>query len=164
MRLIRDYALIETMMYVGLRLSALTNLRLNDLDLNERSGVICVRQGKGNRDRNAGVPIKARNALQDWLSVRHRLDCSHDYLFVQIRKGYRRLGNRAVQEVVRDVGKRAKLEMELSPHILRHTAVRLWRQKTDDRITAAQMGHSVMTMLKYDALDGDDVLTAAERI
>lgn len=163
-RLIRDYALIETVMYLGLRLSALTNLRLDDLDLNERSGVIRVRQGKGNRSRNVGVPLKARKALQDWLAVREELDCSHDYLFVQMRKGYCPLGNRAVQDMVKEVGKRAKLESALSPHVLRHTAVRIWRQKTDDRTTAAQMGHSITTMMKYDALDGDDVLSAAEKI
>ena len=74
------------------------------------------------------------------------------------------MGTRSVQETVKEVGKRAKLEVELSPHILRHTAVRIWRQKTDDRTTAAQMGHSITTMMKYDALSGDDVLDAAERI
>jgi integrase len=66
--------------------------------------------------------------------------------------------------MVKEVGVRAKLEIELTPHVLRHTAIRIWRKSTDDRITAAQMGHSVATMMKYDALDGDDVLTAAEKI
>jgi site-specific recombinase XerC len=164
LRLIRDYALVETMMYVGLRLGTIISLKIEDLQLNERSGFIRVRQGKGNRSRNAGVPLKARKALLAWLEVRKTLDCSHDFLFVQIRKGYKPLGTRSVQETVKEVGKRAKVEIELSPHILRHTAVRIWRQKTDDRTTAAQMGHSVATMMKYDALDGDDVLVAAERI
>ncbi|MBT7073040.1 MAG: tyrosine-type recombinase/integrase [Anaerolineae bacterium] len=164
LRLIRDYAIVETMMYVGLRLGVLANLKLDDLMLGERSGSIHVRQGKGNRNREAGVPLKARQALTEWLSIREMLDCPHDFLFVQIRKGYKPLGIRSVQEMVKEVGKRAKLEIELSPHILRHTAVRIWRQKTDDRTTAAQMGHSITTMMKYDSLSGDDVLVAAERI
>ena len=164
LRLIRDYAIVETMMYVGLRLGALANLKLDDLMLGERSGSIHVRQGKGNRDREAGVPLKARQALLEWLNIRETLDCPHDFLFVQIRKGYKPLGTRSVQEMVKEVGKRAKLEIELSPHILRHTAVRIWRQKTDDRTTAAQMGHSITTMMKYDSLSGDDVLVAAQRI
>lgn len=163
-RLIRDYAIVETMMYVGLRLDKLSKLKLDDLSIGERSGSIRVLQGKGNLDRVAGVPLKARQALTAWIEIRETLDCSHDTLFVQIRAGHKPLGSRSIQETVKEVGRRAKLEIELTPHILRHTAVRLWRQKTDDRTTAAQMGHSVTTMMKYDALDGDDVLIAAEKI
>lgn len=100
-----------------------------------------------------------------WLKVREDLDCEHDLVFVQIRKGYKPLGVRSVQQMVQEVGKRAKLEIELSPHILRHTALRLWRQKVgDDRTVAAQMGHSEATMRKYDAVTIDDVVDAAELV
>ncbi|MBT7600271.1 MAG: hypothetical protein HN560_04275, partial [Anaerolineae bacterium] len=60
------------------------------------------------------------------------------------------------------VGERARIE-DLTYHILRHTAVRVWRKKTDDRTTAAQMGHSVATMQKSDALRESDVLEAASK-
>jgi integrase len=67
--------------------------------------------------------------------------------------------------MVQEVGKRAKLNIELTPHILRHTALRIWRKQVgDDRTVAAQMGHSVTTMMKYDALESDEVLVAAEKI
>ena len=164
LRLLRDYAMVETMMYVGLRVGAVVNLKLDDLTLGGRSGAIRVHQGKGNLDRVAGVPLKARQALAEWLKVREKLDCEHDFLFTQIRTGYKPLGTRSVQSMVKEVVVRAKLEIELTPQILRHTAIRIWRKSTDDRTTAAQMGHSVATMMKYDALDGNDVLAAAEKI
>ena len=165
LRLIRDRAIVITLMYVGLRVDKVVNLKLSDLDLGERSGTIRVRQGKGNRDRTAGVPAEARRELLVWLKVREDLDCEHDLVFVQIRKGYKPLGVRSVQQMVQEVGKRAKLEIELSPHILRHTALRLWRQKVgDDRTVAAQMGHSEATMRKYDAVTIDDVVDAAELV
>ena len=63
LRLVRDRAIVITLMYVGLRVDKLVNLKLSDLDLGERSGVIRVRQGKGNRDRTAGVPAEARREL-----------------------------------------------------------------------------------------------------
>lgn len=165
LRLVRDRAIVTTLMYVGLRVDKLVKLKLSDLNLGERSGSIQVKQAKGNRDRIAGVPVEARRELVEWLDVRDGLGCEHDFLFVQIRKGYKPIGVRSVQQMVAEVGRRAGLEIELSPHILRHTALRIWRQKVgDDRIVAAQMGHSTTTMLKYDALSGDDVLSAAEKI
>ena len=163
-RLVRDYAIVETMMYVGLRVDVLAKLKLSELTLGDRSGSIQVRQGKGNTDRIAGVPLKARQALAEWIKLRESLDCEHDFLFAQIRSGHKPLGTRSVQHMVKEVGQRAKLDVELTPHVLRHTAIRIWRKSTDDRTTAAQMGHSVATMMKYDALDGGDVLVAAEKI
>jgi site-specific recombinase XerD len=164
LRLVRDYALVETMMYVGLRVEAITKLKLSNLILSERSGSIRVRQGKGNADRIAGIPLKARQALTNWLEIRKDLDCDHDFVFAQLRAGHNSLGTRSVQHMVKEVGSRAKLDIELTPHILRHTAIRIWRKNTDDRTTAAQMGHSVATMMKYDSIAEDDVLIAAEKI
>ena len=165
LRLIRDRAIVETMMYVGLRVDKLRGLKLDDLRLGERSGSILVRQGKGNLDRTAGVPLKARQALIEWLEVRETLGCEHDFVFVQIKKGYKPLGIRSVQQMVQEVGRRAGLEIELSPHILRHTALRIWRKKVgDDRTVAKQMGHSEATMRKYDAVTTGDVEDAARKI
>jgi len=165
LRLIRDRAIVETMMYVGLRVDKLTGLKLSDLNLGERSGSILVRQGKGDLDRTAGVPLKARQALTEWLETRETFGCQHDFVFVQVRKGYKPLGVRSVQQMVQEVGKRAKLEIELSPHILRHTALRLWRKKVgDDRTVAKQMGHSDATMRRYDAVQNQDVIEAADLI
>ena len=165
LRLARDRAIVITLMYVGLRVDKLVKLKLGDLDLGKRSGSIQVRQAKGNRDRIAGVPVEARRELMEWMTVRDTLGCEHNYLFVQIRKGHKPIGVRSVQQMVTEVGRRAGLEIELSPHILRHTALRIWRQKVgDDRIVAAQMGHSETTMRKYDAVQQDDVLEAAELI
>ncbi|MBT7191069.1 MAG: tyrosine-type recombinase/integrase [Anaerolineae bacterium] len=165
LRLIRDRAIVETMMYVGLRVDKLTGLKLSDLNLGERSGSILVRKGKGDLDRTAGVPLKARQALTEWLETRETFGCQHDFVFVQVRKGYKPLGVRSVQQMVQEVGKRAKLEIELSPHILRHTALRLWRKKVgDDRTVAKQMGHSDATMRRYDAVQNQDVIEAADLI
>jgi integrase/recombinase XerD len=166
LRLIRNRAIVITLMYVGLRVDKLAKLKLGDLNLGERSGSISVKQGKGGRDRTAGVPTEARRELVEWLQTREILGCQHNFLFVQIRRGYKPLGVRSVQQMVQEVGRRAGLEIELSPHILRHTALRLWRknEQIDDRTVAKQMGHSEATMRRYDAVLDQDVLDAAEKI
>ena len=165
-RLIRNKAIIFAGMTVGLRLNEVVNLKLKDTKIikGSTSSSIEVREGKGNRIRTVGVPEDARNALYDWLTLREEINqehgIEHDYLFVQIKQGYAPLGIRAFQRIAVKIGERAKIE-GLTYHILRHTAVRVWRKKTDDRTTAAQMGHSVATMQKYDALRESDVLEAA---
>jgi len=168
-RLIRNKAIIFTGMFVGLRLNEVANLKLKDAKIikGSTSSSIEVREGKGNRVRTVGVPEDARNALYDWLALREEINqehgIDHDYLFVQIKQGYAPLGIRAFQRITVKIGERAKIE-GLTYHILRHTAVRVWRKKNTDSITASQMGHSVSTMQKYDTVQKGDVIEAARKI
>jgi site-specific recombinase XerD len=47
----RNYALIQTMLQTGVRVSEAAHLRVADLVLHERAGSVRVRQGKGRKDR-----------------------------------------------------------------------------------------------------------------
>src|SRR5919206_3981554 len=46
---IRDYAIIQTFLQTGIRLSELANVRVDDVDVEHR--ILTVRQGKGKKDR-----------------------------------------------------------------------------------------------------------------
>lgn len=63
----RDQAILELFYSSGLRLSELTNLDLEHLDL--AAGLVQV-QGKGSKTRVLPVGRKAREALQEWLKLR----------------------------------------------------------------------------------------------
>jgi site-specific recombinase XerD len=164
-RLIRDKAIIFSLMHTGLRVEELSNVTMPDiLYLSKRRGAIVIPEGKGNKSRKAGIPSKARMPLLEWIKLRKELGVEHEYLFTRVNKGLLPLKVRSIQHIVEETRKRAGLgDVELSAHILRHTAVRIWRKETDDRTTAAQMGHSVATMQRYDALKEGDVLEAAEK-
>ena len=164
-RLVRDKAIIFTLMHVGLRVEELSNITMPDiLSLSKRKGVIRIPNGKGNKTRKVGVPSKARLPLLEWIELRKELGVEHEYLFTRVNKGLLPLKKRTIQDIVEMTRKQANLgDVELTAHILRHTAVRIWRKETDDRTTAAQMGHSVATMQKYDALKESDVLEAATK-
>lgn len=161
-RLIRDRAIVFTLMFVGLRIDELENVRLKHAHIirNSTNSYIEIPSGKGNQYRSVGVPKKARDALAEWLDLREKLGAQHDYLFVQIRNEYKPLGKRTMQSMIEKVGRKAEIE-GLSPHILRHTAVRIWRNEAGDRAAAAQMGHSIATMQKYDSLRDGDLIEAA---
>ena len=162
-RLVRDKAIIFTLMHVGVRVEELSNITMPDiLSLSKRKGAVRIPDGKGNKARTVGIPSKARLPLLEWIELRKELGVEHEYLFTRVNKGLLPLKKRMIQHIVEATRKRANLgDVELTAHILRHTAVRIWRKETDDRTTAVQMGHSVATMQKYDALREGDVVEAA---
>src|ERR1019366_1230146 len=49
------YALIELLLETGLRVAEATNLRIGDVDLHDRSGVVRVRESEGRKQRQ--VPL-----------------------------------------------------------------------------------------------------------
>jgi len=162
LRAVRDRAIVITLMQVGLRVSELVALRLDDLTLRKRSGEIQVRSGKGNKDRTAAVPLDARKALQAWLETRPETE--HDFVFVQTRAPYRPISARSVQALVREIGRLAGLD--ITPHTLRHAAVYLWKERgADPFVIAAQMGHkSLDTTMRYGKPRLQDLQKAAGEI
>ena len=166
LRQVRDRAIVFVMMYAGLRISEIENLRLGDIVLRDKSGEIDIRSGKGDKDRTVALPLEARQALKEWLDLRPETE--HDFTFTVTRKGHRPLGRRAMQEMVVDVGRQAELDIagiRLTPHLLRHTAVYLWREENDPFVVAAQMGHKdINTTMRYGRPSGKDLRRAAAKI
>jgi len=66
---IRDYAIIQTFLQTGIRLSELVNLRVEDLDLEHR--LLTVRQGKGKKDRQIPLVDDAVKALRNYQRFRN---------------------------------------------------------------------------------------------
>jgi site-specific recombinase XerD len=112
----RDYAVIATLLFTGLRRSELLALRLEDVDL-ER-GWIHVRKGKGRRQRRIPICAKLESAISDWLEFRP--DVSHDSLFTD-RQG-RRFGKDGLYLSLKRCLKTARISKAgVSIHTLRHT-------------------------------------------
>lgn len=61
----RDEAIIEMLLGTGLRISELLALRVGDLTLNERSGEVTVRYGKGGVYRTVPLTGTVRKAVRD---------------------------------------------------------------------------------------------------
>jgi len=64
---LRDVAILETLGRTGLRVSELTALELDDVELKERSGLLTVRSGKGARFRQVPLPCEVRRAMREYL-------------------------------------------------------------------------------------------------
>jgi site-specific recombinase XerD len=115
----RDLAIASILYYTGLRVRELTSLRLVDLELSERRGVLTIRAGKGGKFRLVPLNGEARAVLKDYLAVRPH--ASDDHLFL----GQRGTGimPRMVEYLLAKYARLAGLE-GVTPHTLRHTAAK----------------------------------------
>lgn len=138
---LRDRAILETLYSAGLRVSELTGLDVDDLDLD--GGVATVR-GKGRRERLAVLGRSALKALKAWLAEREAVLAGRARpsaaLFLN-----RRGGRLTVRSVGRLLGKhllRAGLDPQASPHSLRHSfATHLLDRGADVRSVQELLGH-----------------------
>ncbi len=70
---IRDLAVIQTLLGTGLRISELANLRLEDVELSERKGLVRVREGKGGKSRSIPLDNRTRSTLLRYVEHRRKL-------------------------------------------------------------------------------------------
>ena len=145
----RDQAILELFYSSGLRLSELTSLNLEQLDL--PAGLVQV-HGKGSKSRVLPVGRKAREALEQWLTLRSMSNPPDSAVFVS-QQG-RRLGPRAIQLRVKAAGER-ELGQHLHPHMLRHSfASHLLESSQDLRAVQEMLGHAdIATTQIYTHLD-----------
>lgn len=151
----RDQAILELFYSSGLRLSELTGLNMEQLDLSE--GLVQV-LGKGSKTRVLPVGKKAREALQAWMDLRVLANPQDDAVFIS-QQG-RRLGPRAIQKRVKTVGER-ELGQNLHPHMLRHSfASHLLESSQDLRAVQELLGHAdIKTTQIYTHLDFQHLAT-----
>ena len=145
---IRDYAIIQTFLQTGIRLSELANLRVDDLDLEHR--LLTVRQGKGKKDRQIPLVDDVVKALRNYMRYRNtQLVLDDEILF--LAKNGTSLNVSTVKYTVAKYVKKAGIRKKVSVHTLRHT---FGAHKADKNMSLATlqglMGHKKKeTTLKY---------------
>ena len=158
---IRDVAIFELLLNTGLRVSELTALTLDDIELSDRKGRVIVRSGKGGKYREIPLNIDARNALGKYLSARP--DGPDRHLFLGERGPLQR---NAVAKVVQKIGKKGA-GCSISPHVLRHTLFTRMAKSGVDLTTIADLaGHSnvELTAKYYIATSEEDREQAVNQI
>jgi integrase/recombinase XerC len=137
---LRDRSIVETLYSAGLRVSELTGLNLDDIDLD--SGIATVR-GKGKRERLALLGPPALAALQLWLSARSAASPgAGTQPAVYLNKNGTRLTSRSVGRLLEKYLAQAGLDPRTSPHTLRHSfATHLLDRGADIRSVQELLGH-----------------------
>ncbi|HWC58121.1 MAG TPA: site-specific tyrosine recombinase XerD [Verrucomicrobiae bacterium] len=138
---LRDRAMIELLYASGLRISELVNAKLENLNLDD--GTIRV-TGKGNKTRIVPVGKKAREALQAYLErERPKLVGKKTVSDVFLSVRGTKLTTVRAWQILKRVAKYSGLDMNVYPHLLRHSfATHLLGNGADLRIIQEMLGHA----------------------
>jgi site-specific recombinase XerD len=129
---IRDRSIIEILYSSGLRVSELTNLKINDIKSNQSIRVL----GKGNKTRILPMTKQAYKYYQLWLDSRANISTKDSGEFVFLGIQGKQISDREVRRIV-------KLRLGTFPHSIRHTfATHLLDGGADLRVVQELLGHT----------------------
>lgn len=142
---LRDRAILELLFSSGLRVSELTGLDKDHINLKRREFMV---RGKGQKDR----PIFISETAADWISryIDKRQDTAKPLFIrysgskqVDMSGNFQRLTPRSVQRLVARYALLAGITKHVSPHTMRHSfATDLLMNGADLRSVQAMLGHS----------------------
>lgn len=132
--------IVELLYGCGLRVSELTNLSLNDIDINAKF-LKC--SGKGSKERLVPLGKKAIKALNNYREQRDflckKFDINSKKLLINEHGKF--VTRQEVYSFIHEQGK--KIHKNISPHTLRHSfATHLLENGADLRIVQELLGHS----------------------
>ncbi|MBT3635021.1 MAG: phage integrase family protein [Candidatus Marinimicrobia bacterium] len=160
---VRNHLIIEVALGTGLRVSELSNLKIEDLHLGKGQNTLIVRNGKGGKDRVIGFNSKLKSLILDYLD--YRVSCSQ-YLFHSERgEKMTRFGIGRVFKTIAE--KTDVVAPHHSIHSLRHTyATNLYKASGYNlRLVQKQLGHSsIMTTSVYSDVINKDLDEALENM
>lgn len=162
---IRDRAMLHLAVSGGLRVSELTNLRMDDVVLSSMSVRV---MGKGRRERSLPLWKTTATALRAWLAVRGAIAAPE--VFVNARG--EPMSRWGFAYVLHHHAKAASQKCpslsnkRISPHVLRHTCAMVVLQATHDiRKVSLWLGHSTLATTDiYTRADPTEKLEAIDSI
>ena len=145
---LRDRCLLELLFCAGLRVSELTHLNKEHLNLERQEMSI---RGKGKKLRLVFISDSAKKYLEKYIAKRKDID---EALFIRIPKTQKhtfqendlRLTPRSIQRIVKKHALGAGIVKDVHPHTLRHSfATDLLQNGADIRSVQLMLGHSSIT-------------------
>ncbi len=134
----RNKIMVELFLNTGLRLSEMTSLKWNDINL--MTGQLKVVAGKGNKDRILWINYRMLETIQSWRQKQIKKLGASEYVFCT--RDLKRIKDTDVRNMIYKYSEKA-LNKKISPHILRHTfATDLLRETKNIRLVQKTLGHS----------------------
>ncbi len=137
--IIRDIAVLELLFSTGLRVSEISNLKIDDIDLS--TGYIKV-IGKGNKERVIHVcEQESKIIIKEYSSLFMNKILEKKFFFIN-RLG-KRFTEQSISLMIKKYQKKANIKQHLTPHMFRHSfATMLLEEGVDIRYIQGMLGHS----------------------
>ncbi len=180
----RNYAIIQILLQTGIRLSECAALTYEDITFGERSGLLRVRAGKGNKARSVPLNASAREAIAAYVAPRlgvkklslkavaarwpkPKTSQPFEPLWLSQKGGI--LSTSAMGQMIAELVKAAGelVPEETSAHTLRHTFARSYLAQYPGDVVglATLLGHgSLDTTRLYSQPDVSQLSTRVERL
>lgn len=156
----RERAVIEFIVSTGCRADETVNVKIKDLDYITNSLMVI---GKGDKQRRVFFSPKAKILIEKYLDERRG---DSEYLFCASKKPFSKLSVRSLELIINKIAERSGLEINLYPHLFRHTFCTL-KANAGISMTALQslMGHeSLATTQRYFKINDDVVASEYKRL
>lgn len=114
----RNLLIIRMLYATGVRISELVNIKINDININDRTIKIL---GKGSKERIVVFGYNTKDILEEYLNRGRREVDYHNSNYLFLNKDGNRLSTRYIRKILDDIIYKASIEMHVSPHMLRHT-------------------------------------------
>ena len=158
---VRDQCIVELALKTGLRVSEISQLKLQDIDLKRGGNSLIVRHGKGDKSRVVKFSSKLKILILEYIEYR---DKDSEYLFPSERQNY--MSSNGIQKVFKKWAKQAGLPARYSIHSCRHFyATALLKVSKNLRLVQMQCGHaSPQTTTVYAQVLDEEIDEAVEKL
>ena len=133
----RDLCIITLGCATGLRVSAIVNIDIEDIDFENKEIAVIE---KGNKKRQVFIGDNTIKNIKTWMSDREKI-CGNNSGALFLSQKHNRISVRTVEDIIHNASK--GINKHITPHKMRSTcAMKLYEKTGDIYLTAQQLGHA----------------------
>ncbi|MDD2625837.1 MAG: tyrosine recombinase, partial [Bacilli bacterium] len=138
---VRDRLILELLYGTGIRVSELCNIKIDDIDLKNKTIRII---GKGNKERIVLYGEYCENILEKYINInRKNLLKDKDHSILILSNNGSNISVSTVQKILSNILKKVSIKKNITPHVFRHTfATHLLNEGCDILTVKELLGHS----------------------